>query len=363
MEGRLRLSMARARRGIVFDRRQSRYRCRASGSEAHRRCAFPAGRGDCAAGTPPDRLCAHPFFEHPVQRTARSSVRAGNAKRGGVVCVECLHPSACAGRAFSFAAALGRPVAGHRARNYRHLVSSRRRLVYAGADPGGNIDGDGHHHRALQQLVRRDHRRYLRHLFELHGDADRAPHDLPAPGEPARYRCKGRLEDSLINYETVKSFANEGLEAARFHTIMDRWAEAALTNQKALFALHVGQSAIIAVGVASIMLLAGAGVMAHRMTVGDLVLINAYMLQVCLPLNTLGFVYREAKDAMVNTEKMFELLREKPEIEEPPGQPELKVERADVVFENVSFSYEPARPILENINFRIPPGGTVAVVG
>ncbi len=175
--------------------------------------------------------------------------------------------------------------------------------------------------------------------------------------------AKGRLTDSLINYETVKSFANEGLETTRFHTIMNRWADAVFANQKALFALHVGQSAIIACGVASIMLLAGAGVMVHGMTVGDLVLINAYVLQVCLPLNTLGFVYREARDALINTERLFKLLREKPEIKDTPDAPALMLDQSEVVFDRISFSYDPARPILSDISFRIPPGGTVAVVG
>ncbi|HYD80452.1 MAG TPA: ABC transporter ATP-binding protein/permease [Paucimonas sp.] len=175
--------------------------------------------------------------------------------------------------------------------------------------------------------------------------------------------AKGRLADSLINYETVKSFANEALETSRFRAIMQRWADAVFSNQKALFVLHIGQSAIIACGVASIMLLAGSAVFRQNMTVGDLVLINAYVLQVCLPLNTLGFVFREARDALVNTEKLFQLLREKPDVEEPPGLPELKLGQAEIVFENVHFSYDPARPILHGISFRIPPGGTVAVVG
>jgi ATP-binding cassette, subfamily B, bacterial len=179
--------------------------------------------------------------------------------------------------------------------------------------------------------------------------------------------AKGRLADSLINYETVKSFANESVETSRFRAIMQRWADAVFSNQKALFVLHVGQSAIIACGVASIMLLAGSAVFHQNMTVGDLVLINAYVLQVCLPLNTLGFVFREARDALVNTEKLFQLLHEKPDVDEPPGMPALKLNNgelsAEVVFEHVSFSYDPARPILHDVSFRIPPGGTVAVVG
>jgi ATP-binding cassette subfamily B protein len=175
--------------------------------------------------------------------------------------------------------------------------------------------------------------------------------------------AKSLLADSLINYDTVKYFTNEKVEANRFREIMHGWTEAQVSNQKALFILHVGQSAIIAFGVAWVMLLAGRDVLSRQMTVGDLILINAYVLQVCLPLNALGFVYREARDALVNAEKLFQLLREKPEIDEPPGLPNLKVERGEVVFDNINFSYEPARPILSNISFRIPPGGTVAVVG
>ncbi len=175
--------------------------------------------------------------------------------------------------------------------------------------------------------------------------------------------AKSRLADSLINYDAVKYFTNEDLEAQRFREIMEDWTAAAIQNQKALFTLHVGQSAIIGVGVAAIMLLAGHDVMTRRLTVGDLVLINAYMLQICLPLNSLGFVYREARDALVNTEKLFQLLRERPETEEPAGLPALDVATPALAFEHVSFQYDPARPILRDVSFRVPPGRTVAVVG
>ncbi|MFC0252171.1 ABCB family ABC transporter ATP-binding protein/permease [Massilia consociata] len=176
-------------------------------------------------------------------------------------------------------------------------------------------------------------------------------------------KAKGRLADSLINYDTVKPFTNEALESERFAGIMRDWREAGAGNQRALFLLHVGQSAVIALGVASIMLLAGQAVMARSMSVGDLVLINAYALQVCLPLNALGFVYREARDAWVNAERLFELLRERPEIEDPPGAPLLRAGPGEVVFENVSFAYEPTRPVLDGVNLRIAPGTTLAVVG
>ncbi|HEY0062306.1 MAG TPA: ABC transporter ATP-binding protein/permease [Telluria sp.] len=175
--------------------------------------------------------------------------------------------------------------------------------------------------------------------------------------------AKSQLADSLINYDTIKYFTNEALEERRFHDLMGRWREAGMGNQRALFTLHVGQSAVIGVGVAAIMLLAGQDVWQGRMRVGDLVLINAYALQVCLPLNALGFVYREARDAWVNAEKLFQLLREKPAIPDAPGLPRLQAERGEVVFENISFHYDPARPILRDVSFRIPPGHTVAVVG
>jgi ATP-binding cassette subfamily B protein len=175
--------------------------------------------------------------------------------------------------------------------------------------------------------------------------------------------AKSIMADSLINHDTVKYFTNEKLEASRFQHIMDNWAEAVVGNQKALFILHIGQSGIIAMGVASVMLLAGQNVMTGAMTVGDLILVNAYVIQICLPLNALGFVYREAKDAIVNAEKLFQLLRERPEIDESPGMPSLRVSRGEVVFNDVSFGYTPERPILKNVSFRIPAGGTVAVVG
>jgi ATP-binding cassette subfamily B protein len=175
--------------------------------------------------------------------------------------------------------------------------------------------------------------------------------------------AKSRLTDSLINYDTIKYFSNEALEARQFEAIMQHWREAAVGNQQALLVLHVGQSAIIGAGVAAVMLLAGAAVWHGAMTVGDLVLINAYVLQVCLPLNALGFVYREVRDARVNVERLFALLRERPEVEDVPEQPPLRTAGGEVVFEHVYFHYEGERPILSDISFRIPPGHTLAVVG
>lgn len=180
--------------------------------------------------------------------------------------------------------------------------------------------------------------------------------------------AKSYLADSLINYDTIKYFANEALEADRFRRIMRRWQNAGMGNQRALFALHAGQSAIIGVGVAAIMLMAGrdvwrGGLQAGGMRVGDIVLINAYALQVCLPLNALGFVYREARDAWVNAERLFGLLREQPAMPDVRGMPRLRAQTGDVLFDKVSFHYDPARPILHEVSFQIPPGRTLAVVG
>ena len=175
--------------------------------------------------------------------------------------------------------------------------------------------------------------------------------------------AKSQLADSLINYDTIKYFTNETVEAERFREVMRHWMDAGIGNQRALFTLHVGQSAIIALGVAAIMLLAGQSVWRGGMSVGDLVLINAYALQVCLPLNALGFVYREAKDATVNAERLFDLLHEAPEVPDAPGLPPLRPGPGEVAFEHVSFGYDPARPILKDVSFVIPPGHTVAVVG
>jgi ATP-binding cassette subfamily B protein len=176
-------------------------------------------------------------------------------------------------------------------------------------------------------------------------------------------RAKGQLADSLLNYDTVKYFTNEAHEAEKFAATMDRWRDAGVVNQRALFLLHVGQSGVIALGVAAIMLLAGQDVLTGRMRVGDLVLINAYALQVCLPLNALGFVYRESRDAWVNAERLFALLGEQPEMPEVPGQPALVPGAGEVVFEHVGFDYEPGRTTLDDVSLRIPPGTTLAVVG
>jgi ATP-binding cassette subfamily B protein len=175
--------------------------------------------------------------------------------------------------------------------------------------------------------------------------------------------ANGRMVDSLLNYETVKVYAREGFERQRYAAVLTQWVDGSVQNQKALSVLHIGQSAIIAVGVAMVMLLAAEQTMRGLMTVGDLVLVNSYIIQICLPLNALGYVFRETRDALVNTEKLFLLLQQRAEIADLPDSPPLHVKRGEVAFEHVDFSYEPGRQILQDVSFEIPAGKTVAVVG
>ncbi len=175
--------------------------------------------------------------------------------------------------------------------------------------------------------------------------------------------ASGRMVDSLINYETVKTHAREEFERVRYRAVLAEWIDHSVHNQQALSTLHVGQGAIIGAGVAAMMLLAGEQTLRGAMTVGDLVLVNAYVIQICLPLNALGFVFREARDALVNTEHLFGLLTARSETEERPGSVPLDVRGGEIVFEHVDFSYQPGRQVLKDVGFTIPAGKTVAVVG
>ncbi|KVL23312.1 ABC transporter transmembrane domain-containing protein [Burkholderia sp. MSMB1826] len=175
-----------------------------------------------------------------------------------------------------------------------------------------------------------------------------------------------RVVDSLLNVDTVKYFAREDVERDRLDRVLDAWREAGVDNQYALSTLHIGQSACIGAGIAAVMLLAGQQVARGAMTIGDLVLINAYIIQISLPLNALGFVFREANDAMTNVERLFGLLdaRGKPgEDGDAPGAQPLVVRGGAIEFEHVDFGYEPSRQILFDVSFRIEPGLTIAVVG
>ncbi len=172
-----------------------------------------------------------------------------------------------------------------------------------------------------------------------------------------------RAVDSLLNYETVKYFNNEAWEAQRYDEQLIKWEEAATRSQTTLAYLNLGQAAIIAIGVTAMMWRAASGVVAGEMTIGDLVLVNAFLIQLYMPLNFLGIVYREIRQALTDIERMFNLLHENQEIADPPDARELPSGPLQINFDSVDFSYEPNRQILQNLNFAIAPGKTVAVVG
>jgi ATP-binding cassette subfamily B protein len=176
-------------------------------------------------------------------------------------------------------------------------------------------------------------------------------------------KANTRAIDSLLNYETVKYFSNEDYEARRYDENLAAWQEAAIKNQTSLGFLNFGQGAIIAVGITSLLAMASDGVVSGELTLGDLVMINAYLIQLFMPLNFLGFVYREIKHSLTDMEKMFNLLQSDPDIKDKPGAPELDVGRGEIVFDHVDFGYTPERQILFDCSFRVPPGKKVAVVG
>jgi ATP-binding cassette subfamily B protein len=176
-------------------------------------------------------------------------------------------------------------------------------------------------------------------------------------------RANTEAVDSLLNYETVKYFGNEDYELRRYDDSLRQWETAAVQSQTSLSVLNTGQAAIIAIGVTSIMLLAAQGVVDGSMTIGDLVLVNAFLLQMFIPLNFLGIVYSQLKHSIADMQLMFEVLEKPPEIIDRPGARDLVPGNAAVRFENVSFAYDPERPILHDVSFSIAPGEKVAVVG
>ena len=173
-----------------------------------------------------------------------------------------------------------------------------------------------------------------------------------------------RAIDSLLNYETVKYFNNEGFEATRYDENLQRYRRAAIKSQTTLSLLNTGQQLIIAVGLVAMLWRATQGVVDGRMTLGDLVMVNAFMIQLYIPLGFLGVIYREIKQSLTDLDKMFTLMEKEREIADEPGALPIRIDAEPAVrFENVSFFYEAARPILKNVSFEIPPGKTVAVVG
>ncbi len=176
-------------------------------------------------------------------------------------------------------------------------------------------------------------------------------------------RASARAVDSLLNYETVKYFNNEDHEARRYDENLRHMEEAQVKSLKSLAVLNLGQSAIISIGITALMWRAAAGVVEGSMTLGDLVLVNAYLLQLSAPLNFLGMVYREVKQAITNIERLFGLLDEAQEVRDRPDARTLHATRPTVAFEDVRFGYDARREILHGVSFTIPPGGTLAVVG
>ncbi|MDP1961059.1 MAG: ABC transporter ATP-binding protein/permease, partial [Reyranella sp.] len=169
--------------------------------------------------------------------------------------------------------------------------------------------------------------------------------------------------DSLLNYETVKYFGNEPHEARRYDVGRRRYETAAIRSSRTLSLLNIGQGAIISVGLVAVMAMAGYGVIHKTMTLGDFVAVNAFLIQLYMPLGMLGFAYREIRSALVNMEKMFGLLNVEAEIADKPGAPALAVSGGEIVFDHVDFHYGKARPILHDVSFRVQPGHTVAIVG
>ena len=169
--------------------------------------------------------------------------------------------------------------------------------------------------------------------------------------------------DSLLNYETVKYFGAEAREAARYDRSMQRYEEASVNAYTSLAVLNTGQAMIFTLGLTATMLMCAYGVRAGHNTVGDFVMINSMMIQLYQPLNFMGMLYREIKQAIIDIEKMFGVLARPPEIKDAPGAKPLQVSAGSVRFEDVRFAYEPERPILKGLSFEVPAGKTVAIVG
>ena len=169
--------------------------------------------------------------------------------------------------------------------------------------------------------------------------------------------------DSLLNFETVKYFGAEGREAARYDRAMEGYENAALKTSYSLAFLNFGQSFLITGGLVAVMVMAALGVQDGRMSVGDFVMVNAYMIQITMPLNFLGSVYREIRQALVDMGEMFDLLEQPAEIQDKPGAAPIRVSGGAVSFDNVAFGYDPERPILKGISLDVQPGQKVAIVG
>lgn len=176
-------------------------------------------------------------------------------------------------------------------------------------------------------------------------------------------KANSKAIDALINYETVKYFGNEAYEVDRYDRNLGRWADSAVKNQISLNLLNMGQGAIISIGISLLLWLSADGVVKGTMSVGDVVLVSAYLTQLYAPLNFLGFVYREIKHALADMERMFGLMDQNEEVADRPGALRLDAESVTIQFDHVDFGYGPARQILFDVSFSIPSGSTLAVVG
>ena len=172
-----------------------------------------------------------------------------------------------------------------------------------------------------------------------------------------------RAVDSLLNFETVKYFNNEEFEAQRYDENLAKFRKASLKSQRTLSLLNTGQQLIIAIGLVAMLWRATQGVVDGKMTLGDLVMVNAFMIQLYIPLGFLGVLYREIKQSLTDLDKMFTLMEREREVADVPGAQALKISDGVVRFEHVNFAYDPARPILHDVSFEVPAGKTVAVVG
>lgn len=176
-------------------------------------------------------------------------------------------------------------------------------------------------------------------------------------------KANTKAVDSLLNYETVKYFGNEGHEARRYDQALASYEQAAVKSQRSLSLLNIGQSAIISLGLAVVMGMAARGIVNGTMTLGDFVLVNTYLLQLYQPLNFFGVVYREIKQALIDVESMVTLLSVDREVADRPGAPALAITGGELRFDGVEFGYDPRRPILKGVSFTVPAGRTVAIVG
>ena len=169
--------------------------------------------------------------------------------------------------------------------------------------------------------------------------------------------------DSLLNYETVKYFGNEAHEERRYDDSLKVYETASVKSKTTLSLLNIGQGVIISIGLTIVMIMAGYGVKNGTMTVGDFVLVNAYLIQLYIPLSFLGMVYREIKQSLIDMETMFQLMEEKEEVQDKPGAQPVKVNGGEIVFDHVSFHYDPRRAVLKDVSFKVPAGKKVAIVG